>query len=444
MFLKDQPLATGACSVYPYSEGLKELLTLTGKYDEEILPLYRELDTAGGGKLLLVPRGLAPVGLQDYRTEGRDASFSSVFQARNEEQTRFIDETVALLRDGDNFISRAPTGFGKTACGMEVIAQVGKKTLIVVTKEDIKDQWVKAAGDFLNLSSQHIGIIQGDDCDVAHDLCIAMIHSMGKLERYPKEVWQDFGLVIWDECHRIGAEMFSNSGWVVPAKRRWGLSATPHRKDGKDLLLTAHIGPIKVTTDLMWLKPKIIVKKSKFKLPRVPRNGAWVPLPHEHGRVMHVNKLLADDFSRNCMMLDFVLEAYKKERRTIIFSDIKAHLETLHDLLRTNGIFIGDLGYYVGGMTEKQREVAKKKKVILATYKMASEATNIPWLDTAVFATPHADVEQIAGRILREWEDKKEPVIFDIVDEDSNVFCDYFKARMKYYKRVASSIIGVD
>jgi superfamily II DNA or RNA helicase len=71
---------------------------------------------------------------------------------------------------------------------------------------------------------------------------------------------------------------------------------------------------------------------------------------------------------------------------------------------------------------------------------MASEATDIPWLDTCVLAAPRANVVQIVGRIRREYPDKKEPVVLDLVDVDSTVLRNYAEARMKWYKSLGAEV----
>ena len=328
-----------------------------------------------------------------------------------------------------------------TVIAMEVIARVGKKTIVVVTKEDIKDQWVAAAKKILGLTDKEIGIVQGAKMSIkGKKLVIALIQSVSKEGKYQPSMFDSFGLVIWDEVHRVGADTFSNSAWLFKAKLRWGLSATPERKDGKDIVLYAHIGKIKVATDAMLLKPKVLLVYSRWKVPLVQRNGKMVPLPHSPGKTMHINKILANNAKRNGLITDFVLKAYNKGRSIIIFADTKNHLEILQVALRKAGILGKDIAMYVGGLSKKEREAAKVKPVLLATYSFTSEATDIPWLDTMVFATPRSDVVQIVGRILREYPDKKQPVVFDIIDNSSPVFQGYANKRMAWYRKIGAEI----
>jgi len=339
-----------------------------------------------------------------------------------------------------------------TFLGVTIAQSLGLKTLIVVPKQDIMYQWRDACKKFLGLKSEDIGYIQADTCDVlGKTIVLGMVHSLCK-DKYPSHIKREFGLVVYDEIQVMGAEGFSSACGMYNSKYRLGLSATPYRSDGKEHIFKEHIGEIKVVSSSLTLVPKIITMPSSFKLPRRVKEvrdkftgrmtRVLAPIPVPMGRTMGVNKLLGKDRERNALIGKFVAAAYAKGRRTIIFSDLKGnHLEKLYPVLRSFGIPTKDISYYVGGMKEKDLDKAKAAPVILATYKMCSMATDIPWLDTCVLGTPRADVVQIVGRILREYEGKQEPVVLDILDSDSETFTQYYRKRLRWYRSINASVI---
>lgn len=228
-------------------------------------------------------------------------------------------------------------------------------------------------------------------------------------------------------------------------------TATPYRLDGKDFVFFSHIGEVKVKSEALLLTPRIIRVASKVKLPMVkkmimnPSTGkaeyVTVKLPHAAGKCGHITKILINNDARNRLITRFVKQAYDKGRRIIIFSENrKVHLVDLELHLIALGVPKKDIGWYVGGKKQKELNLVKTKPVILSTYQMASLGTNIPWLDTAVLATPRSDVVQIVGRILREYEDKQEPVVFDVVDTDSNVFAAYANKRLAWYHKIGAKV----
>lgn len=447
--LKEPAISIGAGAVYPFSPALMDLCARKTRYGEDYS--LARIVGQGDNQRIWLPRNMAADFETDMRVDGLPISVTSKFKPRNSEQGRVIAETLKLLKLGASFMMEAPTGFGKTWCAMDIIAKFGKKTIIIVTKEDIRDQWIAAAKTLLGLDvGKGIGLIQGDTCStVGASIVIAMIQSLSKEARYPEHVFKDFGLAVWDECHRVAADNFSNSAYRIPAMARLGISATPDRKDGKEEVLHAHIGPIRVSTEAAPMTPRIIRQTSPWECPMTrkldPDTGEYrmVQIPHSAGKATHVIKLLANHHARNKLIAEFVAAAYKKDRKILVQSDLKVHLDTLVPLIAKSGVPPGDIGFYVGGLKAHERDHAKTKRVIMATYQMTAEATDIPTLDTLVMATPKSDVRQIVGRVIRFLPDKKEPVVFDIVDKTSTVFAGYANVRAKWYSEIGAAVGGV-
>jgi superfamily II DNA or RNA helicase len=427
--LDNEPLSTGAAHIYPYSEQLAKQFVCVSRYDDPY-PLHRVF--GGKEKRIAIPRHLAPVSTNDLRDPGHEVEFESTFVPRSDEQARVVSQSVLGLRKGHSFITEAPTGFGKTWCAMDVIANVGRRTLVVVTKEDILDQWVEAARAVLGLKSSDIGIIKGDRCDtLGKPISIGLVQSVSKFDRYSPVVFKGIGLTIFDEVHRMGADVFSNACYILPSLLRWGLSATPKRNDGKENLIEANIGKVRVRTKQMSLVPIVYRARSDVSFPKGIKQ---IP-----GRTAHFDRIISRNMRRNHYIARFVRSCYRNDRSVIVFSATKAHLEWLFNACKKIGIPARDMAFYVGGLTKQDREAAKQKRVIFATYAYTSEATDIPWLDAMVMATPRSDVVQIVGRVLREHPDKKVPIILDIVDP-LRMFENYSKKRRNFYNEIGAEI----
>jgi predicted helicase len=96
---------------------------------------------------------------------------------------------------------------------------------------------------------------------------------------------------------------------------------------------------------------------------------------------------------------------------------LNEQLEKLNEMLK--GVFEGDIGFYVGGMKEKDLKISESKDLILATFEMVSEGLDIQALDTMIMCTPKASIVQTVGRILRKKPEdyENQPLIIDIVDQ---------------------------
>jgi superfamily II DNA or RNA helicase len=86
-------------------------------------------------------------------------------------------------------------------------------------------------------------------------------------------------------------------------------------------------------------------------------------------------------------------------------------------------------------MKKKARDRSLLCDIVLATFQMAKEGLDAPEVDTLFLVTPKSDVEQSVGRILRYHEDKKEPIVVDMVDM-LQVCQQFAEKRVKQYKRL--------
>lgn len=421
-----KPLYIGAGAAYPYSPEIRHMFTIPYPFEDEDVNLWKPHNDY---KEIWIPRRLCVHNGEGvpWLNHGVDINTMSKFVPRSDEQERIVKESTSLLLQGQSHILRAPTGFGKTIVGMEIAHRVGKKTLVLVTKGDLAEQWADAACKVL---CEKVGIIQGDKVDIEPRIVVGSVQSLCKPGRYPDEVLEPFGLCIVDEVHRMGAPEFSNAMWHIPARLRLGMSATPYRGDHKDFVFHAHIGPTMVATQQEVMDFRVLVVGSGWSCP-ITNQGELVH--HSPGKTTHIVKTMVHAQTRNHLIAHFARRAHEKGRTVLVFSELLKHLEVLRALTVKYGIPLDDTAMYVGGLSKKQRAEALTKRIIFATYKYCSEGTDIPHADTLVLGMPRSNVVQIVGRILREHEGKKVPVVLDVVDSHSPVFFEYAKKRMEWY-----------
>ena len=131
-------------------------------------------------------------------------------------------------------------GLGKTVCALALAARFKRRTLIVVHKGFLADQWVERIGQFCPGST--IGRIQQDDFQIENDFVVAMIQTLC-VRPWAPGTFDSFGTLIVDEAHHIAAQAFSQSMFLMRPKFTIGLTATPERKDGLTRLLYWFMGP---------------------------------------------------------------------------------------------------------------------------------------------------------------------------------------------------------
>ena len=134
--------------------------------------------------------------------------------------------SVNNIEGGGGIIS-VPCGYGKTVLALYILTQLKVKTLVVVHKEFffLMNQWKERIEDFL--PDARVGRIQGKVIKTENkDIVLGMLQSISMSE-YDEDVFKDFGFVIYDECHHLGAEVFSKALTKTSFKYLLGLSATP-------------------------------------------------------------------------------------------------------------------------------------------------------------------------------------------------------------------------
>lgn len=129
-----------------------------------------------------------------------------------------------------------------TSIGLNLVSQLKKKTLVIVHKEFLLNQWVERIQQFL--PTARVGRIQGQIIDIEDkDIVIGMLQSLS-MKEYPASVFESFGFTIIDEVHHISSQTFSNALFKIVTKYMLGLSATMNRKDGTTKVFKMFLGDV--------------------------------------------------------------------------------------------------------------------------------------------------------------------------------------------------------
>jgi superfamily II DNA or RNA helicase len=149
--------------------------------------------------------------------------------------------------------------------------------------------------------------------------------------------------------------------------------------------------------------------------------------------------LLAKDPRRNVMIVNEIIRAVGAGRKIMLLSDRIEHLKTLKTLLQSSNI-TATVSFYIGGMKKVDRKMSEQADIILGTTAMAKEGLDIVELDTIFLVSPHGDVQQSIGRILREHPGKKEPIVVDLVDMGVPLCVSFAYKRLKQYRDLGYQI----
>ncbi len=131
-----------------------------------------------------------------------------------------------------------PTGSGKSYLGQMAIELTKRSTLIVVPTIDLLHQWYSLLSS--SFSNELVGIIGGGYYEVNVLTVTTYQSAVNTMDRLGNQ----WGLLIFDECHHLPGEMYSHAAEMAIAPYRLALTATLERQDGRHKMLDRLIGPV--------------------------------------------------------------------------------------------------------------------------------------------------------------------------------------------------------
>ena len=527
--IKQQTLIKEQLTVKPYVPGspvqVQKSFAAYRESDKKMyLPRYYGEEILGKAKEIKIP-------------EGDDISLTFNGQLRDY-QAPVVQKYLDHVATGGGGLLELYCAWGKTSGSLYILSQLKKKTIVIVHKEFLMNQWVERIQQFLPTAK--IGKIQGQIIDIdGKDIVLCMLQSL-VLKEYPASLFDSFGLTIIDEVHHISSETFSNALFKIVTKYMLGLSATMNRKDGTTKVFKMFLGEVvykaekkgdnnvqiravtyKTNDDdfndtILDFKGQPQISSMISKLCSYNRRTEFiVKLLTDFIEVDSVEKSVIEIFKKEmdlknpccelcqknnnyllkntcCLAVKYCLpclqrieenadknityslgpdgqkksskerpkcptckKVLKYEQNYIENPYVKSLKQTQtivlsHNLNVLHYIYnkfvcknLASVGYYVGGMSEKELKNSETKQVILASFSMANEGLDIPSLNAEFLITPKTDVVQTIGRVLRAKHAFADPIIYDIVDSHE-VFQKQWLKRKAYYKKNNYNIVGCD
>lgn len=377
---------------------------------------------------LLRDNGIA-CNLRDERFTGEPIDVNFVGTLRPDQEA-----AVSTILQHDTGVLCAPTAFGKTVAAAALIARRGINTLVLVHRTELLKQWQERLQAFLGVGKGVIGTIGGGRAKPTGKIDIAVMQSLSRLGEVNSLV-ENYGQVIVDECHHVGAVSFDAILKRAKAKYVLGLTATPIRRDGQQPIIFMQCGPICYTA----AKPAY----SPHNLEVVPRSHvSRIDLPPDAG-IQDVFRHLANDRARTDAIATEVRNAYQQGRKILVLTERTEHLDAIRTALAEE---LPELFVLHGRMSKKQRTALiaaldalppDAPRILLATGKLVGEGFDHPPLDTLILAMPiswKGTLQQYAGRLHREHASKTDVRIIDIVDTGHPALLRMWDKRQRGYR----------
>ena len=370
-----------------------ELITFLGQS-----PMFRFIEDA------LPPQQGEAIELMDHQEEA----------LANLSLMRMAHKTIALLFHA--------TGTGKTITATSDARQFGKRTLFIAHRHELINQAIDAFK--LIWPEKTVGRFEGSCHETdAFNICGSIQSISNNLDDFSPD---DFGYLIIDECHHGTAETYRRIMSYFHPEFTLGLTATPERADGEDLLGVfqniAHKLDLKTAVELDTLVPVRCIRIRTNIDMRDVRISGFKYNSQDLDSTIRVP-------GRNQLIIDTYLE-YVKDKPTVVFCASVRHAEEIAGLFRQAGI----PAMCVSGNTkasERMRiltDYENGKIPVLCACDLLNEGWDSPHTQVLFMARPTMSKTlymQQLGRGMRKSPGKEFLMVFDFVDNTNmfNVAC---------------------
>jgi superfamily II DNA or RNA helicase len=361
-------------------------------------------------------------------------------------QEEIVDAFMKNKDNGGGLIS-VGCGSGKTVMALYIACKLKVKTLVVVHAKFLQEQWIERIKMFCGKKTK-IGILRQNKIEVDdYDIVIGSIQSIASRD-YGRDIFKQFGFVIYDEAHHVSSKHFSKSLPQTGCQYTLALTATPYRIDGLIKVMYWYLGDCLYKQSLKdKINKHVCVKKfmynsshELFVEKKLWKAGKTLP----NTTRMTGNLCSIDD--RTDLLVDIINNIRQDKRRKIlILTGLVDHMfemknrfdEKISEDVENGKLEEDDIitsVFYGGLKADERQEACENGDIIFATYHMAQEALDIPRLNTVILSTPKKDITQAVGRILRNIlkQGDVRPLIVDFTD-DLSVFKKHGEFRSKYY-----------
>ena len=419
-----------------YREIRAELIRRSQKYntpDYEILKFYLESD-----KFMTIPRFFPfqkymkteEVKLIDLRQEGKEIQIEHNIKPRNKLQKR----AMQYMLEHDSGILELQPGVGKTVISIFMIATRKRKTLILVHRDSLVEQWIDRVEQFTNLDKSSISRLSSStfEEDLTHPIIISTNQTMlsilknKRLEYLVALHEAEIGVFIADEVHTtVGAPSFSECSIHMPSKYVFGLSATPYRWDGNGDIMDYHLGETFVEEDDEGTLPaNVTIIGLNYKIDEAKRHGyLYWGGQFQRSRYLNLTRK-SEDLLKLC---EAAINKLRKDNRHIVV--MAERIKLIDELYKK--LDDGDTSIFTAG---KSLEVLEKRTTLTTPGKMR-DGVDAPWKDSLIMTSPISNIAQVCGRVTRSKDGKKDPAIIDLVDISCSPIRRTLYSRLEYYKK---------
>jgi len=325
-------------------------------------------------------------------------------------------------------VLEAPTGSGKTNILLSAIPRLKTKALILVHTTELLNQTKSRAQSWLGIEP---GVIGGGK-ERIRPVTVAMVQTLARRDLEGSRLASYFGAVMVDECHHSPATTWAKILQQLPAKYKYGFTATAWRKDGLRFLMWRLIGNknARVTRQVVEATGHIVWPDVEF-----VHTDYYYPIQDASQWTWMISDLVRDP-ERNRLIEQEVRRRVAVNTQALILTDRIEHANILSRMLEDLGpvLLTGELN-----KTDRAKAMLKVRagaRLTIATTSLLGEGVDVPAWNLLFLVCPIAGgpkTLQAMGRVARPAPGKKKALVVNFVDSEVEILKAAFRKRQELY-----------
>ncbi len=409
-------------------DGKRHLLQSTGRFPVGLLPRVQEFFSQRG---IYVP-------VIDQRTpiiKSSEIDISGNLQALKKLPRPYQVMAMEKAVETDRGIVRIATGGGKTMVAALIAAKLGKPTIVYVIGKDLLYQLQKF---FTQVFGFEIGIIGDGKCEI-RDINVATVWSVGQALgiknnaslddssdqeknmdsskfKNIKQMLLDARVHIMDECHLAACDTVQAISRHIKGEYVYGMSASPWRDDGADMLIEAFLG-----RKIVDIGARNLIDQGYLVEPNI-RFLAPKPYAFKTGKYQSIySKYVVENEQRNGMVIKGAMKLVEQGFVPLVLFHTIKHGDILFKELNKNVSTALLSGKDNSNIREKiKTELEDGKLKCLVASKIFDIGVDLPILSGLVIAgggKSSVRALQRIGRVIRPYPGKKVSAVLDFADQ---------------------------
>jgi superfamily II DNA or RNA helicase len=424
-------------------DGIHRILTKRLTFPYGLLDRVRDFYSDAGKSLIIEDR-------RTPKTPINSIDIHDNLLKIKKEPRPYQNDVLSVVKDKDCGVIRSATGSGKSLMAAMITAYFGKPTFIYVIGTDLLYQF----HNFFNeVFDEDVGVIGDGLCEIKK-INIVSVWTIGQAIGLKSQITTDkigkekslgdskyndirklmktVKLNIFDECHMSSCNTIQEIYKNINPEYIYGMSASPWRDDGSDLLIESIFGSKIVDISASPLIDQGYLVPPLIKFVKVPKYKEKLTKKYPH----IYKKYVVENDIRNSLVSQWAKILVDKNYKVLVLYTQIAHGKILYKKISEELpciLLSGKDSIDARNKAKERLESGEVNCIIASTiFDIGVDMPALSGLILAGAGKSSVRALQRIGRVIRPWKGKKRAAVIDFYD-DVHYLSKHSKERKKIY-----------